>query len=69
MIKYVYFVPYLEKKLLLISSIIKHSLDFYINYSINRCFVVDKNNKTTIVMGVEKQGLFQMIEVKNARLV
>jgi hypothetical protein len=43
MIKYVYYVPCLEKSLLLITSIMKHSPHLYISLSDNRCFIVDKN--------------------------
>jgi hypothetical protein len=54
MIKDVYYVPCLEKNLLSISSIMKHSPHLDINFSNNRCFIVDKNSKKMIAMGVEE---------------
>jgi hypothetical protein len=53
MIKDVYYVPYLEKNLLLISTK-KHSPHLHINFNDNRCFIVDKNNKKMVSIGVEE---------------
>jgi hypothetical protein len=54
MIKDVYYVPCLEKNLLLISSIMKHSLHLHIDFSDNVCFLLIRITKTMVVMGVEE---------------
>jgi hypothetical protein len=63
MIKDVYYVHCSEKNILLVSSIMKHSLYLHINFSDNRCFIVDKNSKKMVAMGVEEHGLFQLLYV------
>jgi hypothetical protein len=68
-IKYVYCVPCLEIKPLPISSTRKFSAHLHINFNDNRCFIVDKNNKKMVAMGVEERGLFQLIEIDKAKLV
>jgi hypothetical protein len=35
----------------------KHSPHLDINFNNNRCFIVDKNSKKMVTMGVEEQGL------------
>jgi hypothetical protein len=69
MINDVYYVLCLEKNLLMISSILKHSPHLDINFSNNRCFIVDKNRIKMVAMGVEERGLFRLIIVENAGLV
>lgn len=45
MIKDVHYVLCFEKNLLSISSIMKQSPNFHINFRDNRCFIVDLNRK------------------------
>jgi hypothetical protein len=61
MIKDVYYVPWLEKNLLSIRIIVKCIPQLHINFSNNKWFIVDKNNKNMVSMGVEEQGLFLLI--------
>jgi hypothetical protein len=68
MIKYVYYVPFFKKILLLINSIIKHSPQLDIDFNNNNRFlIVNKNRKKkTVSMGVEEQCLFRLIKINNA---
>jgi len=55
MIKDVYYVPCLEINLLSISSIMKCSPHLDITFSNTRCFIVDKNSKNMVAMGVKNR--------------
>jgi hypothetical protein len=68
MIKNVYYVPCLEKNLLLISSIMKHRQHLLI-FNDNMCFIAYNNNKNMVTRGVEEQGVFWLLEVENVELV
>jgi hypothetical protein len=41
----------------------------HIDFNDNKHFIVDKNSKMMVVMGVEEQSLFQLLNIENKRLV
>jgi hypothetical protein len=67
--RYAYYVPGLQKKLLSISCIMKHSPHLDIVFDNNRCLFVAKKSKKAIVMGVEEQGLFPPLDGEEKMMV
>jgi hypothetical protein len=63
----VYYVPGMELNLLSISQIMQHSPQLGVNFSNHKCYIVDKETKKTIALGVEDSGLFRLVDIGQVR--
>ena len=58
----VYYVPGMKLNMLLVSQIMRHCLHLDVNFSNHKCYIVDKESKKTIALGLEDQGLFRLVD-------
>ena len=59
----VYYVPGMKLNLFSVCQIIRHCPDLAVNFSNHKCYIVDKETKKTIALGVEDQGLFILVDI------
>lgn len=59
----VYYVPGMELNLLSISQIMTHCPHLYFNFNNHKCYIVYKETKKTIALGVEDHGLFRLVYI------
>jgi hypothetical protein len=63
----VHYVPGMELDLLSVSQIMRHSPHLDVNFSNHKCYIVDKNTKNIIALGVEDHGLFRLVDIGQGR--
>ena len=59
----VYYVPGMKLNLLSVSQIMRHFPHLVVNFRNHKCYIVDKETKKTIALGVEDQGLFRLVDI------
>jgi hypothetical protein len=63
----VHYVPGMELNLLSVSQIMRHSPHLDVNFSNHKCYIIDKNTKKIIALGVEDHGLFRLVDIGQGR--
>jgi len=58
-----HYVPGMELNLLSVSQIMRHSPHLDVNFSNHKCYIVDKNTKKIVALGVEDHGLFRLVDI------
>jgi hypothetical protein len=59
----VHYVSCMELNMLSVSQIMRHSPHLDVNFSNHKCYIVDKNTKKIIALGVEDHGLFRLVGI------
>lgn len=59
----VHYVPGMELNLHSISQIMRHSPHLDVVFSNHKCYIVDKETKKTIALGVEDYVLFRLVDI------
>ena len=59
----VYYVPRMKLNLLLVCHIMRHFPHLDVNFRNHKCFIVDKETKKSVALGVEDQGLFKLVDI------
>jgi hypothetical protein len=63
----VHYVPGMELNFLSVSQIMRHSPHLDVNFSNHKCYIIDKNTKKIIALGVEDHGLFRLVDIGQGR--
>jgi hypothetical protein len=59
----VYYMPGMELNLLSVSQIMWHNPQLDVNFSNHKCYIVDKETKKIVSLGVEDHGLFRLVDI------
>jgi hypothetical protein len=63
----VYCVPLMGQYLFSISQIMKQIPLLHVIFSDHKCYMVDKDNKKTIFLGIEDHRLFRLVDIEEAK--
>ena len=53
----------MELNLLSVNPIMEHNPQLDVNFSNHKCYIVDKDTRKTIALGVEDHGLFKLVDI------
>jgi hypothetical protein len=59
----IHYVPSIELDLLSVSQIMRHSPHLDVNFSNHKCYIVGKNTKKIVALGVEDHGMFRLVDI------
>jgi hypothetical protein len=63
----VYYMPDMELNLLSVSQIMQRSPQLDVNFSNHKCYIVNKETKKTVALGVEDHELFRLVDIGQVR--
>lgn len=58
----------MEHNFLLVSEIMKQSPHLLVIFSNHKWYMVDKDSKKVIVLGIEDHGLFKLVDIEEAKV-
>lgn len=58
----VYFVPCMKLNLLSVSQIMQHSPQLDVVFGLHKCSIVDRETRTTVVVGIKDHGLYRLVD-------
>jgi hypothetical protein len=59
----VYYVPGMELNLLSVRQIMRHDPHLDVNFSNHKCYIVDRETKKIVALGVEDHELFRLVDI------
>ena len=59
----VFYVPGMEHNLLLVGQIMRHCPHLHVIFSNHKCYMVNKDTKRTVALGVEDHGLYRLVDI------
>jgi hypothetical protein len=57
----------MECNILLVNEIMRHSPKLDVNFSNYKCYVVDKETKKIVALGVKDHGFFRLVDIGQVR--